>query len=91
MPTLDYLLEHSRKTLDEIAADSGLSPGRVEAIVDGRWTPSPAERAAIAGALGVPVGEIAFGHNMNARNIRFRRFGLKENFNNEDSPSNDAT
>ena len=53
---------------------------RVEAIVDGRWTPTPEERQAIALSLGVPVDEIAFGHNMNARNIRFRRFGFKEDF-----------
>jgi hypothetical protein len=80
MPTLDYLLEQTQKTLPEIAAASGLELRRVEAIVDGRWTPSPAERQVIALALGFPVEEIAFGHNMNARNIRFHRFGLKEDF-----------
>jgi transcriptional regulator with XRE-family HTH domain len=80
MPTLDYLLEQQQKSLEAIAAASGLDIKRVEAIVDGRWTPSPEERQAIAKALGVPVEEIAFGHNMNARNIRFHRFGLKEEF-----------
>jgi transcriptional regulator with XRE-family HTH domain len=80
MPTLDYILEQTNKTVDEIAAATGIDRKRVEAIVDGRWTPSPAERQAIAAALGVPVEEIAFGHNMNARNIRFHRFGLKEDF-----------
>ena len=80
MPTLDYLLEHQQKTLAEIALASGLDIERVEAIVDGRWTPTPEERQAIAAALCVPVEEIAFGHNMNARNIRFRRFGLQEGF-----------
>jgi transcriptional regulator with XRE-family HTH domain len=81
MPTLDYLIEQSKVTLGKLAAASGLEPQRVEAIVDGRWTPSPDERQRIARALGVPVEEIAFGHNMNARNIRFRRFGLEEDFN----------
>ena len=80
MPTLDYILEQQQKPLAEIAAASGLDIKRVEAIVDGRWTPSPEERQAIATVLGVPVDEIAFGHNMNARNIRFHRFGLKEEF-----------
>lgn len=80
MPTLDYLLEQSQKSLAEIAAAARLDVRRVEAIVDGRWTPSPEERQAIATALGVPLESIAFGHNMNARNIRFRRFGLRENF-----------
>ncbi len=80
MPTLDYLIEQSQLTLAEIAAATGLEVKRVEAIVDGRWTPSPDERQSIATALGVPVDVIAFGHNMNARNIRFGRFGLKEDF-----------
>lgn len=84
MPTLDFLIEKSQLTLEQIAAASGLEIGRVEAIVDGRWTPSPAERAAIASALGMPVEEIAFGHNMNARNIRFHRFGMKESFDGEE-------
>lgn len=80
MPTLDYLVEHTNLTLPQIAAASGLDVKRVEAIIDGRWTPSPSERAAIAAVFGLPVDQIAFGHNMNARNIRFHRFGLKENF-----------
>jgi transcriptional regulator with XRE-family HTH domain len=80
MPTLDYILEQTQISLAELAAKSGLEPKRVEAIVDGRWTPSPDERRMIATALGMPLEQIAFGHNMNARNIRFHRFGLKEDF-----------
>jgi transcriptional regulator with XRE-family HTH domain len=80
MPTLDYLLEQQQKSSADIAQATGLDRKRVEAIVDGRWTPSPEERQAIAAALAVPLEEIAFGHNMNARNIRFHRFGLKEDF-----------
>jgi transcriptional regulator with XRE-family HTH domain len=80
MPTLDYLLEQQQKSIADIAQASGLDAKRVEAIVDGRWTPSPEERQLIAGALAVPLDQIAFGHNMNARNIRFHRFGLKEDF-----------
>ena len=53
---------------------------RVEAIADGRWTPSPEERTKVAAALGVSVDEISWGHTMNPRNVRYRRFGLKENF-----------
>lgn len=80
MPTLDYILEQTQISLEELSARSKLEPKRVEAIIDGRWTPSPEERRVIAEVLGVPVEEIAFGHNMNARNIRFHRFGLKEDF-----------
>jgi hypothetical protein len=53
----------------------------VLAIVDGRWLASPAERAAIAAALGVAVETISWGHTMNPRNVRYHRFGLKEDFN----------
>ena len=81
MPTLDYLLEQSQTTVAALAQASGLEEQRVQAIVDGRWTPSPDERQAIATALALPVEQVAFGHNMNARNIRFHRFGLKEDFN----------
>lgn len=81
MPTLDYLIEQTQLTVAALAERSGLEVKRVQAIIDGRWTPSPDERAAMARALGVPAEEIAFGHNMNARNIRFHRFGLKEDFN----------
>ena len=80
MPTLDYILEQKKKTPADIARATGLDAKRVEAIVDGRWTPSPQERRLIALALEVPLEQIAFGHNMNARNIRFHRFGLKEDF-----------
>ncbi len=41
---------------------SGLEEGRVMAIVEGRWTPSPEERRRIAAALGAEVAEIAWGH-----------------------------
>ena len=81
MPTLDYLLEQSQTTIAALAAASRLEEARVQAIVEGRWTPSPDERQAIADALGVPLDQVAFGHSMNARNIRFHRFGLKEDFN----------
>ena len=53
---------------------------RDQAIAVGRWTPSPQERQRIAAAFGVSIDEISWGHNMDPRNIRYHRFGLKENF-----------
>jgi transcriptional regulator with XRE-family HTH domain len=84
MKTLDVLLEESGVPLDDLAARCGLERERVEAIADGRWLPSPAERQRIADALGAPVAEISWGHTMNPRNVRYHRFGLKEDFNRED-------
>jgi len=45
-----------------LADGAGLDRSRVEAITEGRWTPSPAERQRIADVLGVAVDEIAWGH-----------------------------
>ena len=47
---------------EELAARCGLEASRAAAIVAARWTPSPTERQQIAGALGVEVDEICWGH-----------------------------
>ena len=80
MKTIDVLLEEQDVVLDELAQRSGLPMARVEAIVNGRWTPSPAEREKLAAALGMPATEISWGHTMNPRNVRYHRFGLKDDF-----------
>jgi transcriptional regulator with XRE-family HTH domain len=80
MKTIDLLFEDSSLTIDDVAERAGLSLARVEAIACGRWTPSPGERQRIAAAFGVAIEEVAWGHTMDPRNIRYRRFGLKENF-----------
>jgi transcriptional regulator with XRE-family HTH domain len=80
MKTIDLLFDESRLTIEDIAERAGMTPERVEAIAVGRWTPSPAERGKIAAAFGVAIEEISWGHTMDPRNIRYHRFGLKENF-----------
>jgi len=80
MRTVEHLFEQTGLTCDEVAERAGLTVERVAAIAEGRWTPSPDDRARIAAAFGVPVTEISWGHTMNPRNIRYGRFGLKENF-----------
>jgi transcriptional regulator with XRE-family HTH domain len=80
MRTVEHLIEQTGLTYAEIASRGGLDVERVAAIAEGRWTPSPYERERIALAFGVPVAEISWGHTMNPRNIRYGRFGLKENF-----------
>lgn len=47
-----------------LAARTGLDESRIVAILQGRWTPSPAERQSIAEAIGVGVDEIAWGHKI---------------------------
>lgn len=80
MKTIDLLFEETGLTIDDVAERSGLTLERVEAIAVGRWTPSPGERLRLAEALGATVDEIAWGHTMDPRNIRYRRLGLHESF-----------
>jgi transcriptional regulator with XRE-family HTH domain len=80
MKTIDVLLEERDVVLDELAQRTGLPLERVAAIANGRWTPSPAEREKLAAALSVPVTDVSWGHTMNPRNVRYHRFGLKEDF-----------
>ena len=80
MKSIDQLLADRGLTMAELAEQAQLESGRVEAIVHGRWTPSPTERQRIAAALSVSVDEIIWGHTMDPRNVRYRRFGMKERF-----------
>ena len=76
--TVEHLLEERQLTLAELAASAKLEFERVAAIAEGRWLPSPFERERIAEAFNVAVAEVSWGHTMNPRNIRYHRFGLKE-------------
>ena len=46
-----------------LADKAGLDERRVRAIVEGRWTPSPAERDRIAAVFGLGREQIAWGHS----------------------------
>lgn len=80
MRTVEHLFEQTGLSVEEIAERANLTVERVAAIAEGRWTPSPDDRERIAAAFGLPVSEISWGHTMNPRNVRYRRFGLKEDF-----------
>lgn len=49
-------------TLEQFADQAGLDAGRAVAIIEGRWTPSPEERADVARVLGVTIDDISWGH-----------------------------
>ena len=51
-----------RLGLAELVAASGLDDRVVEAIVQGRYTPSPEQRRRLAAALGVGPKQVAWGH-----------------------------
>jgi transcriptional regulator with XRE-family HTH domain len=46
-----------------LAEKAELDERRVRAIVEGRWTPSPAERDRIAAVFGLGREQIAWGHS----------------------------
>ena len=54
-------VEHGIDT-HQLAERSGVDEQRVVAIVQGRWTPSPEDRDAIAAVFGLTRSEIAWGH-----------------------------
>lgn len=55
--------------LDRLAEKSGLSSERVRAILEGRWTPSPAERDRVAAVFGLTRDDIAWGHRSGVEHI----------------------
>jgi transcriptional regulator with XRE-family HTH domain len=77
---IDRAFEEAGLPLEELAARSGVSRQRLEAIVTGRWLPNPEERERVARALGREAQDISWGHTMDPRNVRYRRFGLAEDF-----------
>jgi len=78
MKTVDRLFEETGLTIDDVSERAKLPIDRVEAIACGRWTPSPSERGGIAAAFGVELADISWGHSMDPRNIRYRRYGFKD-------------
>jgi ribosome-binding protein aMBF1 (putative translation factor) len=49
-------------SLAQLIAASKLEPRIVEAIVQGRYTPSPEQRERLAAALGISTAEISWDH-----------------------------
>jgi transcriptional regulator with XRE-family HTH domain len=76
--TVDALVDRRGLTLAQLADAATISLERLDSIVNGRWTPSPDERARIAAALGMSVKDISWGHTMTPRNVRYHRYGLPE-------------
>ena len=80
MRTIDALMDDFQLTVEDLAERSLLTTDRVEAIALGRWTPSSNEREKIANSFEMDIADISWGHTLDPRNIRYRRFGLKEDF-----------
>lgn len=69
LKSVDELCVEHKMDVKKLAEVSGLDEQRVLAIVLGRWTPSPAERDAIAAAFGLTRDQIAWGHKTPIQHI----------------------
>jgi transcriptional regulator with XRE-family HTH domain len=67
--SVDALCVEHNLTTQQLAERSGLDPGRTLAIALGRWTPSPAERDAIAAVFGLTRDQIVWGHKTPIQHI----------------------
>ena len=68
-PIAGYM-EQSGVSVDQLAAAAAIDPKTVKAIATGNYIPSPAQRQRLAAALGVPKGEIAWGHTVQVQHMR---------------------
>ena len=60
--TVAQLCQEQALDPGQLADRSGLDESRVLAILQGRWTPSPQERDAIAKVFGLTRDQIVWGH-----------------------------
>jgi transcriptional regulator with XRE-family HTH domain len=70
MPSgLDELCRERGLSAAGLAERTGLDERRVTAILEGRWTPSPAERDKIAALFGLTRAQIAWGHKTTVQHL----------------------
>jgi hypothetical protein len=62
LKTVDELCAENRLSHETLAAKAGLDLKRMQAILEGRWTPSPVERDRVAAVFGLSRDQIAWGH-----------------------------
>jgi hypothetical protein len=62
LKTVHDLCAGNQLTPETLAEKAGLDIKRMVAILEGRWTPSPAERDRVAAVFGLTREDIAWGH-----------------------------
>ena len=62
LKSVEELCREQGLDVGQLAQRAGLERQRVEAIVSGRWTPSPAERDCVAQVFGLTRDQVAWGH-----------------------------
>jgi transcriptional regulator with XRE-family HTH domain len=69
LSSIEELCAKGGLTAAQLAQRAGLDERRVQAIVAGRWTPSPAERDKVAAVFGLTRDQIAWGHRTSVAHI----------------------
>ena len=67
--TVDQLCIERGIDARQLAERAGLDEQRTVAIVLCRWTPSPAERDAIAGVFGLTRDQVVWGHKIPVQHL----------------------
>jgi transcriptional regulator with XRE-family HTH domain len=67
--TVALLCQEHRIEVRQLAEKSGLDEQRVQAIILGRWLPSPAERDAVAAVFNLSRDQIVWGHTTPVQHI----------------------
>ena len=70
LKSVDELCAEHAIEFEQLAAKAGLDEKCVQAIVEGRWTPSPAERDKIAAVFGLARDQIAWGHKSTVEHLQ---------------------
>ena len=70
LKSVDELCDERKLDIKQLAALANVDAKRVQAIVEGRWTPSPAERDRIAAAFGLTRDEVAWGHKSTVEHLQ---------------------
>jgi hypothetical protein len=62
LKAVDELCAEHLLSAEMLAEKAGLDLKRMLAIMEGRWTPSPAERDRVAAVFGLTRDQVAWGH-----------------------------
>lgn len=69
LPSVAQLCAEQGLTPAQLAEKAALPQERVRAILEGRWTPSPAERDKVAAVFGRDRSQVAWGHKSTVENL----------------------
>jgi plasmid maintenance system antidote protein VapI len=69
LKNVDVLCLARQMDAKKLAELANLDEQRVQAIIEGRWTPSPEERDKVAAVFGMTRDQIAWGHKTPIQHI----------------------